>query len=94
MLTKSPALRRLVGVDRPTAAAAPPSPSGMLREPAPAGGGLLTPEQVALRLGVSAAVLERWRGTRAGPAFVRLSSKTIRYRAEDVEGFVSCRIVA
>jgi hypothetical protein len=46
----------------------------------------------ARRLGVSPKALERWRGTGAGPAFVRLSRKTIRYRAEHVEAFVTERV--
>jgi hypothetical protein len=46
------------------------------------------------RLGVSAKVLERWRGAGAGPAFVRLTSKTIRYRVVDIDAFVAGRTMA
>jgi hypothetical protein len=49
---------------------------------------LLLPAQVAERLGVSIKLLERWRGTGCGPAFVRLSRKTLRYRGGDVDAFV------
>jgi predicted site-specific integrase-resolvase len=53
---------------------------------------LLLPAQVADRLGVSTKVLERWRGTGDGPAFVRLTRKTLRYRAADVEAFINGKI--
>ena len=53
---------------------------------------LLKPDAVAARLGVTAKVLERWRGTGAGPAFVRLSRKSLRYRAGDVESFIAARV--
>ncbi len=33
-------------------------------------------------------VLERWRGTGEGPAYIRLSGKYIRYRQEDLEVFI------
>jgi hypothetical protein len=52
-------------------------------------GALLTPAQAADALGVTARVLEHWRGCGDGPAFVRLSRKTIRYRAEDLQAFVA-----
>jgi hypothetical protein len=50
---------------------------------------LLTPDQAGEMLGVTARVLERWRGSGDGPKFVRLSRKTIRYRIEDMEAFVA-----
>jgi hypothetical protein len=43
------------------------------------------------RLSVTAKVLERWRGTGDGPAFVRLTCKTIRYWCEDLDAFVAGR---
>ena len=49
---------------------------------------LLTPHQAAERLGVKAQVLERWRGIGGGPVFVKLSSKSVRYRQEDLDAFV------
>jgi hypothetical protein len=55
---------------------------------------LLTPEAAGLHLGVSAKVLERWRSRGEGPAFARLSRKTIRYRAEDIDAFVAGSVVA
>lgn len=50
---------------------------------------LLTPAQVAERLSVTEAALERWRSHGGGPLFVRLSRKTIRYRSNDVDNFVA-----
>ena len=50
---------------------------------------LLTPVQAADILSVSARVLERWRGTGKGPQFVCLNRKSIRYRVEDIEAFVT-----
>ncbi|MDJ0390858.1 helix-turn-helix domain-containing protein [Roseomonas sp. E05] len=55
---------------------------------------LLTPEDVAAQLGVSRKALERWRCTGDGPRFVRLGHKTVRYRMEDVEAFVTGRLHA
>jgi hypothetical protein len=55
---------------------------------------LLTPAMAGDRLKVTAKVLERWRGTGEGPSFVRLTSKTIRYRVEDIEVFVAGRTKA
>jgi hypothetical protein len=53
---------------------------------------LLTPDAVAGRLGVSTKALERWRGTGEGPAFVRLSRKTLRYEAAAVDAFIASRV--
>jgi len=55
---------------------------------------LITPDQAAVLLSLNAKVLERWRGNGQGPAFVRLSSKTIRYRREDLDAFVGARVRA
>ena len=49
---------------------------------------LLTPAEAAERLGVTERVLERLRMTGEGPDFVKLTSKTLRYRQEDLEAFV------
>jgi hypothetical protein len=51
-------------------------------------GNLLTPDKAAERLGVSVRVLERLRGTGDGPDFIKLTSKTLRYRLEDLDAFV------
>ena len=67
--------------------------------PADAGGdvdhdALLTPAGAARRLKVTAKALERWRGNGKGPPFIRFTSKTIRYRNEDLQAFVAGRIKA
>jgi hypothetical protein len=59
-----------------------------------ASGTLLTPSQAADILAVKVNVLERWRSTGEGPRFVRLSRKSIRYRAVDLSAFVEGRVVA
>jgi hypothetical protein len=58
-------------------------------KPTSEGGGLLTPAEAAGRLGVGERVMERWRSTGDGPAYVKLTSRTLRYRAEDIEAFVT-----
>ena len=73
----------------PTAVSAGTMPASDI---APATAELLAPAQAADLLGVRAQVLERWRGTGDGPAFVRLSSKTIRYRRQDIAAFVAERV--
>ena len=50
-------------------------------------GPLLTPAEVAERLRVSTRTLEFWRHQGRGPAFVRVG-KRVRYRPDDVEGFI------
>lgn len=64
-----------------------PAPSAS-RDP----GQLMAPADAAALLDINAKVLERWRGTGEGPAYVKLSSKTIRYRREDIEAFVAGRV--
>lgn len=52
---------------------------------------LLTTKQAAAYLGVSASFLEkdRWAGSRI--PFIRVSSRSIRYRREDLESFLKSR---
>jgi hypothetical protein len=57
-------------------------------EAAQESGNLLTPAEAAERLGVTERMLERLRGTGDGPDFIKLTSKKVRYRAEDLEAFV------
>jgi hypothetical protein len=75
---------------RDTGMAPPPPPAPA----AVASADLMTPTAVADRLGVSTKLLERWRGTGDGPAFVRLTRKTLRYRAADIEAFIAGRVRA
>jgi predicted site-specific integrase-resolvase len=58
---------------------------------APALRPLLTAHQAAERLGVTPGLLERWRGTGEGPAYIKLSGKYVRYRQEDLDDFVAAR---
>ena len=53
---------------------------------------LLTTKQAAEQLGVSAAYLERDRWAGAKVQFVRLGSRSIRYRQEDINNFVESRL--
>ncbi len=53
---------------------------------------LLLPAAVAERLGVSEKLLQRWRRTRDGPAYVRITPKVLRYRAGDVEAFIASKV--
>lgn len=69
----------------PTAPTTPPATSTGDRNHAE----LITPAVAAERLSVTAKVLERWRGTGNGPAFVKLTRKTIRYRSEDLDTFIA-----
>jgi predicted DNA-binding transcriptional regulator AlpA len=55
---------------------------------------LLTAEAVAACLSVKPKTLERWRATGAGPRYVRISRKVVRYRRQDVDAFIAERIVA
>ncbi len=49
---------------------------------------LMTAQQAAERLGVSASTMEHLRGTGEGPAYVKISDKYVRYRQEDLDAFV------
>jgi len=53
---------------------------------------LLNTKQAAEHLGVSAAFLERDRWAGAKVPFVRLGSRSIRYRIEDLEAFIASRV--
>ena len=74
--------------------AAPPAAGEQLPLPLASRAVLLTPPQAADLLGVSARCLERWRRTGDGPPFVRLSTKSIRYRIEDLDAFVASSVRA
>lgn len=51
-------------------------------------GDLLTPEQVAVKLGVSVRTLKEWRKLKTGPKSVRLSHTKVRYREDEVNSFI------
>ena len=51
----------------------------------------LSAREAAALLGVSAKMLERWRGTGAGPPYLRLGHRTVRYAVRDLEAFIASR---
>jgi len=51
-----------------------------------------TVEEVANKLQLSKATLNRWRGTGEGPKFLKLGG-AIRYRQEDVQDWMSRQLV-
>lgn len=53
---------------------------------------LLTANEVAARLNLSAFTLSNWRSRRFGPAFIRCGRR-VMYRVEDVQAFVQARRV-
>ena len=54
----------------------------------PASMKLLTARQAGELLGVSPETLERWRGAGAGPPFIKLSGKYVRYQQQDLDAFI------
>jgi predicted DNA-binding transcriptional regulator AlpA len=52
------------------------------------GRSLLTPQEAAAVLRISARTLERWRSVGEGPEVVRIGSRRIAYRVRDVLAFV------
>ncbi|MGO9591535.1 MAG: helix-turn-helix transcriptional regulator [Candidatus Acidiferrales bacterium] len=54
---------------------------------------LLTPKQAAECLGIPEGTLAQWRSQRRGPAFIKMEGRLVRYRASDLESYVSARIV-
>ena len=51
---------------------------------------LLTPDDVAVVLGVPKATLYRWKYHQTGPKAIKVG-RHLRYRAEDVESYISDR---
>ncbi|ROQ19810.1 AlpA family transcriptional regulator [Marinimicrobium koreense] len=50
---------------------------------------LLTTKQAAQHLGVSAAFLERDRWAGARIPFIKLGTRSVRYRSEDLEDYIN-----
>jgi predicted DNA-binding transcriptional regulator AlpA len=48
-------------------------------------GRLLTPRDLAKELGEKMETVYRWRKSGGGPTYIRISTRTVRYRREDVE---------
>jgi len=54
---------------------------------------LLTPKEASELLGIPEGTLAQWRSQKRGPAFVKLEGRLVRYRAGDLESYVTARIV-
>jgi predicted DNA-binding transcriptional regulator AlpA len=54
---------------------------------------LMTTAQAAAFLGLKQNTLEHWRTYGKGPAIVRLSPRTVRYRRSDLAAWVESRVV-
>jgi DNA-binding transcriptional MerR regulator len=48
---------------------------------------MLNPEQAAKVLGVTSRTLQYWRSSNRGPAYHKFSSKTVRYKYNDLLDF-------
>ena len=59
------------------------SDSGNLSDPA----AYMTTMEAAVYLGVSTALMERWRQLRIGPPYIRIG-RSIRYRRSDVDEYM------
>ena len=53
---------------------------------------LLTERQASERLGYSPRALQQWRRTGAGPKFVRVSARSVRYRLCDLHEWIEVRV--
>lgn len=54
---------------------------------------LLTPKEAGEFLGIPEGTLAQWRSQRRGPPFVKLEGRLVRYRAMDLEKYISSHIV-
>lgn len=83
--------------DVPAASAAPAATP--VPPPAPAGDAgadprLLAPREAAAVMGINHKVLERWRAIGAGPRYIQLTRRTVRYRLEDIAAHIERCTVA
>lgn len=51
----------------------------------------LTTEQAAKLIGVAAKTLANWRTRRQGPAFYRISARSVSYKLADITDFMEAR---
>jgi predicted DNA-binding transcriptional regulator AlpA len=58
----------------------------------PTGDRLVSEAETAALLGIAPRTLQEWRRKGAGPAFIRLTGRSIRYRQADVLAWVTARI--
>jgi len=56
---------------------------------------MLTREQAAEMLNIKAQTLDTWRSTRRQPqpAFVRVGTRTVRYRRSDIEAYIRAQTI-
>jgi excisionase family DNA binding protein len=54
----------------------------------------LNEKQLAEYLGISVHALRRWRFEGRGPKFFRLEGRLVRYRQEDVEGWLAAQTIS
>ena len=59
----------------------------------PASKSLMTPNEAAQFLAVSAETLAQWRSQRRGPQYIKLEGRLVRYRARDLESYLEERSV-
>jgi len=52
---------------------------------------LLNVRAAARRLGITPSTLDTWRSKGGGPKYIKLSTRCVRYRAEDLDAFVQER---
>ena len=57
-----------------------------------AGDRLLSEAETAALLGIAQRTLQEWRRKGAGPAFIRLAGRSVRYRQADVLAWVAARL--
>lgn len=65
---------------------------GIIQRPAQAQAILLSEKEAARILGFSHRTLQAWRVQGGGPQFVRVSSRCVRYRREDLEAWITERL--
>jgi len=53
---------------------------------------LLNERQAAQYLDIAVKTIQRWRLVGSGPAFVRLSSRAVKYRRRDLDEFIESRL--
>ena len=54
-------------------------------------GKLLDTPAVARRLGLTEGTLRKWRLSGAGPTFIKLGQRSVRYREADLDAFIQAR---
>jgi predicted DNA-binding transcriptional regulator AlpA len=52
---------------------------------------LMTEQELSSRWQVSIKTLQRWRGQQAGPKFIKLENRAVRYRLSDIEAYEAQR---